>query len=174
MRKSHGSTFVIDHVDAHADLGMCDFRVVNMFVDSERLKGSDWITDEKEAELDLNPGNFLLFFLSQHWLEELYYITNINYPHIDIPPNLISKTDSGIERLEMKYFENIDDISNPKLGTYIPGISSIPFQKIDYKTFNNCHQYDYMFLTQSPDYSPSESDALIDVIMQFIEITDPS
>jgi hypothetical protein len=46
----------------------------------------------------------------------------------------------------------------------------VPFFKIDYNSFNSDGNYDYIFLTQSPGFTPVSSDSLIPVISSYIDL----
>lgn len=159
--------FHLDHIDAHADLGICDTKVISIFNDDELvLANESWITDEKEKKYDLNPGNFILFFLLQGWLS---YLTYINHPHLlysDINKKVLCEKSN---KLCVKYFD-----SNNK-ETVAKNFPYVPFFQLDYRTFNNCHKYDYIFLTKSPDYTPIASDGLIPIISNyFVKINNES
>ena len=161
--------FHIDHVDAHADLGINDAGVIGLFTDIDLIGGGDWITEGKEKEYELNPGNFLLFFLFQGWLASLTYINHSHLLNDDINTFILSNRNDKGSKLCAKYFEDMNDLMADQNGVESRCISPVPFFSIDYRQFNNCHQYDYVLLSQSPDYTPFSSDELIRIISKYFK-----
>jgi hypothetical protein len=173
IENSDPDTFLsIDHVDAHADLGGYEFDVSLLKIIRELPCPFEvgWLTKRQEEDLGLNPGNFLAFLLAQGWLYELNYI---NYPEWlnDLPPILFEKGDISTNKIFFKYFLEEDLTLKINFEKGIPLLTSLTnFYRINYRLFNNCRTYDYVFLTKSPDYSPLASDSLIPTIQKFINV----
>ena len=70
--------------------------------------------------------------------------------------------------LQMKKYRKEDigsDLPEKKPLNYEP---KIPFQCIDYRNFTADGDFDYIVLSQSPGYTPKESDKLISIFKEYI------
>lgn len=164
--------FIIDHVDAHADLGFGNSSFNKLHREFSPGNRSGWITEELEKSIGLNRGNFLLFLIAQGWVFELNFINHAKWNFHDINQILIFKREDRCNCIRIQYYEDCSNVAaNKQEDGMSIGILGCDFHKIDYRLFNNPHRYDYVFLTKSPNYSPPSSDSLIPTIEQYIDTT---
>lgn len=171
--------FSIDHVDAHADLGFGGTSY--NFISSELLfrDVKDRISHTKtKNETRVNKGNFLAFLIAYRWVSELNYINKIEWAN-DLPFFLFKDFDTNSNFIQLKKYsaEQIRQIiySNNMIETarnIIPLAvePEVQFKTIDYLLFSSNGVYDYIFLTQSPNYTPESSDILIPTIQEHMII----
>lgn len=169
--------FSIDHIDAHADLGLGDSSYV--YISSEIL-----FKDLKEraypAKINgwdgLSEGNFLSFAIACRWVSQLNYINKIEWT-TDLPHFIFRnyETDSGFiqhKKFSPQTIKRItsfgDIISEAKLNNPIETEPDVPFRIIDYNNFKSRIDYDFIFITQSPEYTPATSDSLLPIINSYM------
>lgn len=172
--------FSIDHIDAHADLGMGDSshkyisvevlaEPVNLRAYPKKLNGSE----------GLSSGNFLAFAIACRWISELNYITNLEWNE-DVPWFPFKNYDIRSGAIQLKQFAKeqfdeiemgISDMINGAKRT-VPLLEEpvVPFTKIDFRDFASDGRYDFILLTQSPAYTPESSDLLIPTIKQYMNL----
>ncbi|MBP7107739.1 MAG: UPF0489 family protein [Chitinophagaceae bacterium] len=173
-------TFSIDHIDAHADLGMGDASFKYIFTDilfrPLRERAYPEIINGWSG---LSSGNFLAFAIACRWISDLKYVNHPNWFN-DLPFFLFQNFDISSAYIQMKKFTvpQIDSIING-LGEMIERARQteplsleplVPFSKMEYNTFHNSSSYDYILLTQSPGFTPSASDSLLPVIQSYMVI----
>ncbi|CDS91625.1 conserved hypothetical protein [Sphingobacterium sp. PM2-P1-29] len=170
--------FAIDHIDAHADLGMGDlsYEYISTEILHRPLLNRSTI-EIKNGWKGISAGNYLAFAIACRWITELKYI-NIEKWFDDLPPFHFQNFDISTNTIELKIF-NSSQIEQMQLGDFyvrarnIQPLAiepSIPFQKIEFKDFLGDGNYDYIFLTQSPGYTPPSSDKLIPVIKNYMTL----
>lgn len=170
--------FVIDHVDAHADLGQGDasFRYISTEVLFKPVSDRQNIGKFNGYE-GLSPGNYLVFAIACRWVVSLNYINRkewsddlFKFHFRDCNPS------SGLIELKKYTEEILKDMMGRgpihEVAHRFPPIElepSVPFRTIDISDFTSDGNYDYIFLTQSPGFTPLSSDSLIPLIAQYIE-----
>ena len=178
-RNGFNLKFSIDHVDAHADLGWGDASF--QYISSEILfKSIDQRSPiaERNGWSGLSSGNFLAFLVALRWVENLNYI-NEETRAKDIPPFLLEDFEltSGFIQLKKYTPDQMYQIIHLGSGSMIekarriPPIElepRVPFSFIDNGSFYNSNEYDYVFLTKSPGFTPLSSDALIPLILDYV------
>lgn len=126
-----------------------------------------------DLEDKLDEGNFITFLVACHKLSSFHFITDIQKGWDDIVgicfPNYIIGDFIQIPRLRQGE-EWPEPYSNEELLTRFEWIEpSVCFWMGDYRTIDLSTVYfDYAFLSQSHEYTPKESDSLIDIIGQYI------
>lgn len=169
--------FSIDHVDAHADLGLGDAsykhisgKILHMPL-TERHKIKLF-----NGYLGLSSGNYLAFAIACQWISELKYINNKDWFN-DLPQFHFRDFDINTNIIELKKYHDKDiqkmidhgDLYQQALTIKPLEIEpAVPFQRIDYENFKNEETYDYILLTQSPGFTPKTADALIEVITEYM------
>lgn len=169
----------IDHIDAHADLGLGDMCFKYLFFNLIRKSVSNrYHHDENVPDIEkMGSGNYLLFMIANRWIKSLRYIhleekgDDTNWVFFK---NL--NRDSGYIKLRA-YCESQTPDSWTGIDPYKfitdtnPCIldKEVPFETIQFRDYISESSYDYVFLTQSPSHTPVESDALIPTIMQFVD-----
>lgn len=169
----------IDHVDAHADLGLGDLCYNYLFFNLLREPIQErYYHDEDISNLEkMGPGNYLVFMIACNWVKKLRYIHLDN--QVDDLNYLFLKdlrTDSQIVKLRVYCEQQIpDNFESFDKSKFIRETNpcrfekDVPLETIQYRNFNSDKTYDRIFLTTSPSHTPVESDKLIPVIMQYIE-----
>lgn len=167
--------FEVVHVDAHADLGLGDASWG--YITGELLhKPVEERFFPKVGGWDgLGEGNYLAFSLACQWINRLKYIHHPDYEN-DIVPYYWKgfKSDSGYLQLPQIKKDELDvllHLENHQLEKYQP-LSlepAVPFEVISGRDYKEDSTYSYVFLTQSPAYTPPSADKLIPVIMNYID-----
>lgn len=167
--------FEVVHVDAHADLGLGDASY--SYIIGELVhKPVEERSFPKEGGWDgLGEGNYLAFSLACRWIKRLTYIH-----HPDYEDDILQfywkdfKSDSGYLQLPKINKDKLDVLillNNSQLENYQP-LSvepAVPFEIVSGLEYKESSTFSYVFLTQSPSYTPSSADKLIPVIMDYIK-----
>ncbi|NOG98321.1 MAG: hypothetical protein HND52_10210 [Ignavibacteriae bacterium] len=172
---------IIDHIDAHADLGLMfgNFST-DEFISTELLnypieKRPNLINVTGE-ETDLSPGNFLLFAIACGWIKQLNYIhppgkgTDVGwFIFKEFNPN------SNVLQLKKLTKKEFNFVLNNDTAEFAKNINpnnlenEVPIQRISSKNFVSNIDYDYIFLTKSPGFTTKESDKLIPLILEYFD-----
>jgi len=173
--------FSVSHIDAHSDLATsidgCFLYIMETMLRRPRELRTD-VSDAKGLQ-KLNEGNFLIFMLACGWLSDLTFV----------------KHDKTKEYYNPFFFKNNDTSTNIfQLKTYKKGLlrhyavgstnlqekmglfkytrkgRQVKFNETNWRYFKTKKPFDYIFLTQSPNFTPSTSDALIHVIERYMNI----
>ena len=174
---------LLDHVDAHADLGTGDasYRYISEEILQMEVKKRAY-PKEKGGWEKLSSGNFLAFAIACRWVNRLRYINDedemddcqwFHLKNFEIDSDIIQLKRYSKEQMD-RIISGIDGgmhetATNTKPLELEP---EIPFFKVDYRKFTADLPYDFIFLTQSPGYTPVSSDTLIPVIQSYMEIVD--
>ncbi len=181
LQETHNFTlkFVIDHVDAHADLGMGDgcYKYIATDILSRNLVDRSY-PDRVNGSDGLSEGNFLSFALACRWIAQLNYINRPDWIK-DLPPFIFKNFDINSTHLQLRQYtpEAMNKIINTgdflgmaKRTTPVSVEPDVPFNIISYSDFRSAGKYDFIFLTQSPNYTPPSSDKLIPIIEAYIDL----
>lgn len=170
--------FSIDHVDAHADLGLGDASYKYIFTDilSRPIKDRCYNLKTNGWE-GLSAGNFLAFGIAARWISSINYISNPDWRE-DIQWLLFREYNPATNIIELKHYtaEQIEALilkmsfDPSKFPAPMALEPPVHFNVIDYSMFTNNEPYDYVFLTQSPGFTPRKSDELIPVILDYIDL----
>jgi hypothetical protein len=170
--KSKGNfKFNIDHIDAHSDTGLWDDSYIFIF--------THWINYSKQYRLyppveKVKINNFLIFLACAELLNSLNYVSLEQNP-ADIGHMYFKYVEKNPIAIKFRFYQDLLFKSNvdvlTRLRTWNPNQQSkdIPFNQIYHKYFQAKVKYDYIFLTQSPEYTPIESDELIPIIQEYME-----
>jgi hypothetical protein len=161
--------FSIDHLDGHADLGFGDTSYIHICTD---LLFKPKEERYKNLQSKVTEGNFLAYLIACGWVKELNYINHpgqFNDAFWIYFQNFEYKTE--VIKMPALNKSDIDDVIRDRASS-IPKINpkyepTVPCRLIEYASFNAVKQYDYLFLTKSPEYTPVESDSLIPLIMNY-------
>lgn len=163
--------FHIDHVDAHSDTGLWD--------DSYNFIFTHWVNYSKEyrsypPDEKVKINNFLIFLACAELLSSLNFIS-LEWNPSDIGHMYFKYVNNKPQAIKFRFYQDLLFKSNvdvlTRLRTWNPNKQSkdIPFEQIYYKNFKSVVNYDYIFLTQSPEYTPVESDELIPIIKEYMQ-----
>ncbi len=179
IEEKHAKIFVIDHVDAHADLGLGDGCYYYLFFDLLRKPVQERYYPDEDIDplYSLGSGNYLLYMIACEWIWKLRYI-HLDRNRDDLHDHYFKNFNTKSGKLKLRTYcphqvpENFDFIlsrnfvlqTNPcKFG------KDIPFKTVYHEDFVSDRKYDYIFLSHSPTHTPVESDDLIPVILEYIE-----
>lgn len=170
--------FELNHIDAHADLGMGDASWA--YIMGELLnKSLSERSEPKQGGLDgLGFTNYLSFVIANRWVEKLNFIINEQW-HDDIPRDFIVEDDIPSQMLFGSYDFTVQ--LKKYTGTQITGLISrqkcepigyepkLSFNIVPYNRFKLKASCDFLFLAKSPGYTSKKTDAFIDIISEYIE-----
>lgn len=171
--------FLIDHVDAHADLGTGDasYKYISENI-LQRPLNERCFPEKINGWEGLSAGNFLAFAIACRWLEKLNYINVADWAD-DLQWFLFQDFNPQTDNIQLKHFsaEQMEKIiygngihEEAKAATPMMLEPKVPFKVIDFNSFISDGRYDLIFLTQSPGFTPASSDQLIPVISEYIRI----
>ena len=185
-RKELTAPFFICHVDAHADLGMGMPAWVYLHSDFLQLPLSER-HHPLEGEEGLNFGSFMAFAIGNRWFSQLDFVVP-SFWRDDIPQFMLIdecvarsgelfRPDRELE-IELMYASR----EQIEATLYTPGMflsvrksvgePRIPFNIIGQQSAIGRYEgqtWDYVFLSQSPGYTPTSADALVPVISAYID-----
>jgi len=169
--------FSVYHVDAHSDLGLGDSSWVHILSDllHKPLDQRHKYTFEENTKLGC--GNYLAYAIANQWIKSLKFINNSSWRY-DLHPFYTTPNKNlpyGHHNLtiQLKKIEP-ELIKNSNLSDFISEISSsepkVPFELIPVEEFNETEPFDFIFLSKSPPYTKPETDKLIPIILEYIEV----
>lgn len=175
-----GLTISIDHVDAHGDLGTGDssYKYIATSVLRKPLTERPYVEIINGLE-GLSAGNFLAFAIACRWIDCLNYINNIewtddcpwfNFRDFEPNTNFIQLKQFTCQQFQDILYGNGHMIDRARATIPVAYEPEVPFRVLDYNLFRNTDNYDYIFLTQSPGFTPESSDKLIPIIKQYIDL----
>ncbi|MFA5259337.1 MAG: UPF0489 family protein [Candidatus Pacearchaeota archaeon] len=170
--------FSVYHVDAHADLGLGDCSYIHILTDLIHKPLNERIIATFEGSTKLNCGNYLAYAIANRWLKDLHFIINKSwrsdlFPYYIIPPKdygyghhhlHIQLRKFSLEQLKSSSFKS--KLFQLPFG-YEP---KIPFEIIPLDKFDEVKKFDYIFLSKSPNYTKAETDSIIPIILDYMDI----
>jgi hypothetical protein len=165
--------FDVVHVDAHADLGMGDGSWHYISTDLLHRHERDRINPIEGGPNGLNQGNFVLFAIACRWIRELTYVYHpdckIGTSLRDIPPTAMKNFDVDCQTIQPKQLNSLTPLGTRPVDCEIVGLEpEVPLHSVAGKDFMASADFDFMFLTRSPRYTPAAADALIPLITQYM------
>jgi hypothetical protein len=173
-------TFSIDHVDAHADLGTGDSSYSYIATDilPKNLRERAYPV-KRNGWSGLSSGNFLAFAVACRWITSLNYINNpewfddlqwFNFENFDDEANNLQLKQYSEAQMHQIIYSGGDMRESARAVAPQSLEPLVPFAKVDFNEFTSDGNYDMVFLTQSPGFTPANSDNLIPLIMSYIDI----
>ncbi len=167
--------FEVVHVDAHADLGIG--YPSTQFVLHEHLHlPPDKRTNPPIGDRHLNEGSFLLFAIACRWITSLTYVYHPdcwNAGMHDVPFGIMKDDDDESGFIQLRCFPG--DRSSRALGfRYCEPLAFEPtvrFERVPGEKLLESAPFDFVFLTQSPKYTPPTADAMIPILREYIDET---
>lgn len=167
--------FHLTHVDSHADLGMGDASAGYIMGDLLH-QPPDNRNDPKRGSHDgLLEGNYVSFALACRWISSIDYI---HHPQLfcqngklhDIPNCLFRDNDPHCGVIQLKTLPRDGHHSVQRLTTLTPIElePEVPIRFIQFADFRADGTYAFAFAAHSPDYTPSTSDSILEIIRNFI------
>jgi hypothetical protein len=174
-------TFSIDHIDAHADLGLGDlsYKYIAEELLPKPVKDRAYLTSANKLEA-MHEGNFLIFLVACRWVKEIHYVTKLKWIN-DLAWFNFRGFNTASGYIELKEFtkQQMKEIINGNGGgmreaaqkiTPVSIEPAVKYNAISYKQFKCKTVYDLAFLTQSPSFTPASSDQLIPIIESFFNL----
>lgn len=179
--------FNLTHIDAHSDLGLGG--TSSFYILTEILAKSlpDRYFPKVGGFEGLDFGNYLAFAIANRWIRSLNFIIPECWRDDIERKFLTEESRQGLEdgipyghynlEIELKLIkhEDIDHLLNGsktlenvsiKVGEPIVPFNIIPFDKIPSEISKT--KWDFVFLAQSPGYTPVTTDILIPIIQNYI------
>lgn len=162
--------FLITHVDAHSDLGMGEGTY--MYIMGELLHlplEQRWTPDRTKV----TPGNYLAFAAACRWPSRIDFVQP-PVPANDLPSEYFRADDPSAGFLALRCCDPAEMSRRGSYGGDPTESSTLALEPPIAVTFTECWDYraaepvDYVVLAQSPDYTPTVSDALIAVFREYI------
>jgi hypothetical protein len=168
--------FRVVHADAHGDLGSLGPGYVNLMTEYMHMSEHEQALLSKVPGLDLD--NFLSFACASGWVAELVMVEHPREEHV-IPFNVYCH--GGVDRTTNLVYkaiakEYLDNIINLKDGFSYEdappqsNLIEVPYRREKVNEWHATEQFDFMILARSPEYTPVESDALIPIIEEYMEL----
>lgn len=180
--------FRVIHVDAHSDLGLASLSWPYLHSEFLSMNVKDR-PNARQGDDGINFTNFLAFAIGCRWIAEIDFVVNHNWDD-DIPRELLSKESHELvkkqaplsvlpyrdykleielmrtpewdpETSNWNIFEERKPIGEPRVPFNIITVESVGTRYSDAK-------WDYVFLSHSPGYVPSDADHLLDHIGVYI------
>jgi hypothetical protein len=153
------------HIDAHADLGMGDYAYIYVRQELLRCNIHERCSAVNESK-ELKEGNYLLFVIACRWIEELTYVRHDWLRNLDIPYYMYENPSVRGNRLRLTRLAEASTRCEEEFLTREP---EIRFNVIDQRTKMDHISFDYLFVAQSPGYTPKSSDGLLKVFEEYIK-----
>lgn len=176
--------FALNHIDAHADLGLGVNDGSSIYIMTEVLHEplSERAYPKQGGNDGLGFSNYLSFVIANRWINELNFIINEQWRD-DIPPSflveLVKYDNSGMMRfgrynftIQLKKYTKtqIENLNYYRQECEPIGYEpKLPFNIIPYDGFKLDDSCDFLFLSQSPGYTSKRTDAFIDIISEYIK-----
>lgn len=174
--------FELNHIDAHADLGMWDASWAYIMGELLHKPLSERSEPKQEGNDGLRFSNYLSFVIANRWINKLNFIINEQWRD-DIPPSflveLVKYDNSGMMRfgrynltIQLKKYTKtqIENLNYYRQECEPIGCEpTLPFNIRPYDGFKLDDSCDFLFLSQSPGYTSKETDAFIDIISEYIK-----
>jgi hypothetical protein len=174
--------FALNHIDAHADLGMGDVSWAYIMGELLHRPLSERAYPKQEGNDGLGSSNYLSFVIANRWINELNFIINEQWRD-DIPPSFLVESvkydNSGmmpfghynftiqLKKYTKTQIEKLIYLQECEPIGYEP---KLPFNIIPYYEFKLDDSCDFLFLSQSPGYTSKKTDAFINLISEYIKL----
>jgi hypothetical protein len=164
--------FEVVHVDSHSDLGMGDDGYVYLMTE---LLHRD-VRQRVEVAVGsgrMSEGNYLAFAAACRWLRRVVYVANpkarddlmwLHFKAFDPGTGILQLKPCSSQELK-SYFGN-GPRKKPRHPVSEP---EVPFIRVSGEAFSANDPVDYAVLSHSPQYTPPSSDALVPIIMEYVE-----
>jgi hypothetical protein len=164
--------FDICHIDSHSDLGSGISGFIYLMTEFMKINPADRYFKVKREQVGC--GDYLAFAIACRWVSILRWIYHPER-HDDLPwwHFKTIRPRSGIVQLKRMAWAEFDQ-NLPEMHEYpdiLPGLESEPqvqFKMQSWRNFVAKGTFNYLVLSQSPGFTPVESDRLIPIILEYI------
>jgi len=171
-------SFELVHVDAHADLGFGQWSPFEYLLTDLMHRPVHERTSPERGPKGLNRGTVLLFIAACEWISKLYYV---HHPDDgDDVRELLLDWNDETEQMSLQIPKCTTDEMD-RIISYgvtvdrwemlseccIPG-RLIPFERSTIESYTGPSEFDFVFLTRSPGFTPRKADAVFEKIRSMI------
>jgi len=161
--------FEVVHVDAHADLGLGDASYV--YILKELLKYPPEKRVDYLCRSKLYEGNYLAFALACRWISSLTYVQQSDCgTGGDLLGYYFRDYDDQSGYIEMPIWNSDTDLALTQWPRPERREPAIPFRNIGRLEYKENTPFDYGSLSISPAYTAQETEKLIPVISEYIDL----
>ena len=168
--------FDVIHADSHADMGMGDASAGYIMGELLHSDPNSRLNPKRDVIDGLLEGNYLSFAIACRWIRSIVYVHHPSVPNDnggihDIPDCLFRNYDPHCGVIELKKLppECRDGIRRKSEFTPLAFEPAISIRLEECRSFVSESEPSFLFLAQSPNYTPKSSDRLIEVCRQFID-----
>lgn len=168
--------FHVTHVDAHADLGMGSgykYLLTDLLHRPPQQR-----CFPKEGEAGLNEGNYLAYAVACQWIADICYVYCPGGGS-DVNPYFKEGLDKSGENLRLprltpRLLDHICGGGKPALPETLLD-PPVPIKEVKGAVFWADHEFDFICLARSPQYTPAEADRIFDAVRsRFIDESVPA
>lgn len=163
-----GQEWDVVHVDAHGDLGYGDMCLVNMLKSFLSTPLEQRVAEVERNRSSVNEGCYLLYALAFGKMSKLTYV-HPNEGVDDVPEQIMKGFDLASGEIELRLYDLGEydpiDEDSPVLAVE----PAVPFDMVRESDFKALAPFDYIFLAQSPAYTPESADPLIEVVRDYMK-----
>jgi hypothetical protein len=162
--------FEVVHVDWHADLGMGEPAQHYIMTQLLHAPPDQRSRPSEQPGKRLGPGNYLAFAIACRWISGLVYVYNPRRRDIDVPAYVMQDFDLWSRRIQLKQYPPGTPFDSIQDRSIAPSAlePDLPFRLVGGDDLTVDAPFDWIYLTQSPDYTPPESDRLIPLIEEYM------
>jgi hypothetical protein len=151
--------FDVVHIDAHPDIWVGG----GLYLEQGRLH----VQPDRELDIfktrPVHEGNFLNFAIARGWVRTLIWVTLGKYG------NGLPAWDGDAHTVKARFQAKKDNMTTTGNALNSNGKLEIPYQILPWNRYRTKDKFDYMALSRSPNFTPPESDNLIDVIERYMK-----
>ena len=161
--------FEVVHVDAHADLGMGDAGYVYIMTN---LLHKPLRERQSPNRKEVKPSNFLAFAVACRWVSRIKFVLHpkggkdlpyIHFENFSTKSGHLQLKECAYEEFRTHLFRgDLYNISPQKLEP------RVPLETVTCQEYNADQPFSFVFLAQSPGFTPETADALIPIIKEYI------
>lgn len=158
--------FDVIHIDAHADLGLGDTSYIYIMTELIHKEPAERLYPNAKQ---INSGNFLIYLILSKWIKNLLYVYHPELINFDYPHYLFRGNNGNSEIIEVKKYSKGTDIWNLNEKNCIGIDEPFLINSVQRDKYQDNGDFDFVYLTQSPEFTTKESDDLFSVFKEFIE-----
>ncbi|MEW6143082.1 MAG: UPF0489 family protein [Chloroflexota bacterium] len=162
--------FEVTHVDAHSDLGMGNTQCEYLMCELLHTEPS-----QRRLKLDrsrVDSGNYIAFAIACRWISKVTWVRH-HKSRNDLPYQYIRqlKRNRGFIQLRTVDKHAFDNLVYEVSFDYPVALSYEPLVPLcirSWRAFRSKKPFDYLVLSNSPNFTPPESDRLVPVIERYM------
>jgi hypothetical protein len=163
--------FEVVHIDAHSDLGKCDWGFIYLMGELLHNPPEERTHPKVDEVFGLGEGNYLAFAVACRWIRKITFVLHPQWKSdADLLDLHFKDFDINSGYLQLKKYLESDVYRLGATGTFEPldFEPQIPFEMIPSLEYKNNRRFSFMILSHSPDYTPKTSDNLIPIIKTYM------